>query len=175
MYARIVQLLALAALALGVYSLNPLSARAGGPASSNAARAATPAGAVLRVIRPFYDRSAQGALCNAVEGKLAACPLTSRLRNALARELRWERQHTRGGNGNPFCRCQNTPTRVVVSGVLNYGATADVSTIWYYGPTNLLRLSFFVRRLAGGWLVDDNFCTGYPSKNMYHIPIGPCP
>lgn len=170
MYARIVQLLILGLLAIGVFGLAPASAGA----SSGHEAARTPSQAVLLVTRPFYDRSAQQALCNAVTGKIAACPLTPRLRAALARELQWERAHTRGGNGNAFCRCQNPPTRVDIRGVVAQPQSAQVATTWHWGARIAVNLTFVTRRASGGWQIDDELCAGRPRTNMYHNPIGPC-
>jgi hypothetical protein len=175
MHPRLSTGFALLVLAMSAMTLNPLTARAAGPLSATAVSAASPRAVVLQVIRPFYERSAQGNQCNAVGLKLAACPVTARVRHAMARELRWERAHTLGGNGNPFCRCQNTPRQVTISSVRIAGSTAQVVTVWHWGAGNNVRISWVTRRVGGGWLVDDNYCTGEPQKDFYHIPIGPCP
>lgn len=177
MYARIIKFLLFGSLILGAF---PTTSAIAAPSSSPArVVAATPRAAVMTLIRPFFNRSAQAAACNGVTGKLAACPITPRLRVALARELQWERQHTRGGNGNVFCRCQNTPKRVVIAAVKapytnGSGQFAEVRTVWYWG-SGRINISWVTRHVAGGWQIDNNFCSGYPKKDLYHNPVGPCP
>lgn len=178
MRVRILQVVLIGSLTMGTLSAG--AAAAAVPSRSTPGTAAvTPRAAVMVLIRPFLARSRQTAACNGVTGNLAACPLTSRLRAALSRELHWERTHTRGGNGNVFCRCQNTPRRMVVTGVkapyVNaFGLFAEVDTVWYWGsgPVNI---SWVTRRVAGGWQIDNNFCSGDPKTDLYHIPVGPCP
>jgi hypothetical protein len=145
------------------------------PGAAAQVTAQTPQQAVLRIIRPFYDQSAQHAACNPVTGKLAACPLTSRLRAAVARELQWERTHTKGGNGNVFCRCQNTPRRVVITGILRHPGKPEVTTVWYWGP-GPVNINYVTVHVAGGWQIDNSYCAGYgPKTDLYHIPVRPCP
>jgi len=180
-HARIGQIVILASIILaGVHAGSVAVSAASSAASAPQSVASSPRWAVLRIIRPFYDRSAQNDACNALAGKLAACPITPRLRAALARELQWERAHTRGGNANEFCRCQNTPRKVIISGVkapfFNASGTfAEVDTIWYWS-TKPVNISWMTRRVHGGWQVDNSVCAGFGQKSdLYHIPIGPCP
>ena len=173
MHVRIPQLLILGALFTSISYLAPATARASAPGSGVHAAASTPKGAVLRITQPFVNRSAQSAACNAMMGKLVGCPMTQRLRAAVARELQWERAHP-GGNGNEFCRCQNPPRRIVISAVRHHGQTADVVTAWYWGARPV-KISWVTRHTVAGWLVDNNYCTGYPKRDLYHIPVGPCP
>src|SRR5947209_3381023 len=159
MHARIIRVLLLASVALGAFSSGSALVSAAPVASTSRVAAATPRTAVLAIIRPFFQQSAQSAACNALTGRLVACPVTPRLRAAAARELQWERKHTQGGNGNEFCRCQNTPLRVVVSTVNGpyttaSGRFAQVKTVWYWGsrPTSI---TWATRHVPEGWQVDN--------------------
>jgi hypothetical protein len=128
---------------------------------------------VQTVIRPFYIRSAQNQACNAVEGKLSACPLTGRLRKSLALELQYEKRHFHGGTGNWFCRCQAAPQSVIILHVTPHGATPRVLTSWHWA-SQIQDLTFVTRRTADGWRIANEFCSAKPWKDMYHRPIGPC-
>ena len=179
MSVRRAQLLILASLVLAIVSSVPATVTASPLGMRPHVAAATPRDAVQRVIQPFVDRSSPSAGCNALSGKLAACPITPRLRAAVSRELRWEIKHTHGGNGNEFCRCQNPPRRVTISAVkapyVNAsGRFVEVETVWSWG-SRPMNLTWITRQVQGRWQVDNNFCSGYPNKDLYHIPVGPCP
>jgi hypothetical protein len=157
------------ALALAIPLFVPSHAAAA-PQSSGAA---SPRQAVQTVIRPFYQRSAENQACNAVEGKLSACPLTGRLRKSLALELQYEKRHFHGGTGNWFCRCQSAPRQVTINSVIRQGVTWRVFTTWHWdGITQ--KLTFIARHKSDGWRIANEFCTARPWRDMYHRPIGPC-
>jgi hypothetical protein len=170
MFTRIVQIAVLATLALSAFAVRPSPVRAATPNHA----AVSPTRAVKTVLRSFSRAAPRNLACNTLQGKLAACPVTNRLRATIARELAWERKNTLGGNGNPFCRCQNPPRTITISHVALRGRTALVTTLLSWGAGIDMSLTFMVRQVAGGWLVDDSMCTGKSQSDLYHIPIGPC-
>ena len=127
------------------------------------AGATTPVQAVTILVTPFSS-SQHNKACNALEGKLAACPITQRLRQRL---------QTAKENGNLICRCQNPPRWTRVWLYSRSGTTAHVEVMWDYGGTWYPMVFVTVMR-HGGWLVDDQYCTARPSTTVYHTPAGPC-
>jgi hypothetical protein len=49
-----------------------------------------------------------------------------------------------------------------------------VNTRWSY-TYDAPRFTFVVRRVATGWLVDDEYCTGDSATTIYRVPIQLCP
>lgn len=139
------------------------------PASVNAAYqprgAASPVRAVTALVKPFYQMNTHPR-CNAVEDKLAACPLTARLYARV--------NHLKVGMGNFVCRCQNPPRSVRMTLADNNGTVAHVNSVWVYGAGPNPRITFLVKHGHGGWLVDDTYCTGRPKTSVYTSQIGPC-
>jgi len=95
------------------------------------------------------------------------CPITARLQHRLL-------QHpTEGpdGGADPICRCQNiAPTRVTLLNVK--GSVAHVNVRWAFQLPETI--TFVVVLQHKVWLVDDQFCSGYPNTSIYKSPVGPC-
>ncbi|MBV9278944.1 MAG: hypothetical protein JOZ41_02585 [Chloroflexi bacterium] len=155
MRARLTLCVLLAALTMTA----PAGARA---AIHPAAGAATPVKAVSQLLAGFTMH--RNAACNPVVGRLAACPITPRLRARV--------QHARE-NGNILCRCQNPPTSVGISLADNNGRVAHVNSRWSYAANSFVMV-WVVLHQAGGWLVDDSYCAGRPATTIYKKPAGPC-
>lgn len=139
---------------------------------ANAARASSPVAAVRAVDSTSLPRTG----CNPITGKLAACPITDHLRAQLKRDLQWQRVHTRGGNGNAFCRCQNPPRSANYRLMSKTPTRALVQTVQHYGA-DTFALTWVVLKGNAGWLVEDNYCSGRPGTSLYskqQLSPGPC-
>ena len=128
---------------------------------------ATPLQAVITLVRPFITPGPFSGACNALSGRVLACPITARLRYRWQHSLRVE-------NGNLVCRCQNPPRAIRWNLTDNNGFVAHVSTRWVYGATNSYTITFVVGREDDGWRVDDTYCAGHPQTSVYNPPTGPC-
>jgi hypothetical protein len=147
-------------------TLLPLPAAAA-PASGTA----TPLQAVVTLLRPFYSGMAGNALaCNALSGRVLACPITPRLLYRLEHPMRFKE------NGNLVCRCQNPPLHVSWVQTDNNGFVAHVKTGWVYaaGARPMYTITFVVARQDDGWRVDDAYCLARPQTSIYNPPTGPC-
>lgn len=93
----------------------------------------------------------------------ARCPITYRLHQRIRVFDDYTRKHFRTGPPNFLCRCQGgeeTITGTVMSG----GSRAVVTAA--HGATN--HITFVLLRWRAGWLIDDTYCTGHPTLDLYH-------
>lgn len=139
-------------------------------AAPTAAGEDSPEAAVTMLVTPFYDQSANNAACNAVSGRVEACPVSARLLKRL------QNPDTGPGSGNLIGRTQNPPGNVTVAPATMRGEDALVTTTWQSGAS-AYNIVFLVIHQADGWVVDDSFCAD-PSEgtstSIYNSPVVDC-
>ncbi|HZT97288.1 MAG TPA: hypothetical protein VFB34_10695 [Chloroflexota bacterium] len=105
-----------------------------------------------------------------------ACPVTSK----LEARLRQNPTSGRGGGADPICRCQNVPTDLTFTPLLRTPTRDVIEVVWNFGGPSTAHSSsnpaidYVVVNRGGTWLVDDSYCSGYPTTSIYNSPVGPC-
>lgn len=126
----------------------------------------TPEAAVAQVYM-----AARGA-CAPDATPSAACPTTVHLHQRLQIVVRYLRAH---GNGDtsPLCRCTQVPANPQILAKIDYsGPYALVRT----SVNGTDRMTWVAAQGVHGWLVDDNYCGGNSTTDLYRqLSPSPCP
>ena len=104
-------------------------------------------------------------------------PVTPRLDRRLLSIRHYHVAHHMYSSIDVFGRTQNYALHNTFRLLFQHDAVARMQWVQIYNdaPTGSIRLTWIVKRSAGGWLLDDSFCSGRPSTDFYHnADVVPC-